>query len=115
MLFRSLLNQVIREDCAQREEMLPHVALLCRALNSVLCRSRSNPAAGASNWPTGPPVSDEAHTSFRGTGMPATQRSFYIKGRKFRTSMYAMPRAAARALSSFAHFLLACFWPRRVA
>ena len=91
--FCSLINQAIREDGRLSAETLKHAVVICRAINTVLCRS-SSAAKEISAWPDGPHASDKHHvsdvanTTFRGGGLPATHLAFYSEGRKFRTSMF---------------------------
>lgn len=96
--FCSMLQQSIREDgCCEREEnhaseALKHAAVLCRAINEVLCRGRGNQSSVT--WPSGPNCADsearstEANVTWRGGGLPARHKEFYTPGKKFRTDMF---------------------------
>jgi len=95
--FCSMLQQVIRGDGGEDEDLharaaLKHAAVLCRAINEVLCRGRAN--ASSVTWPSGPSCADtdsrstEANVTWRGGGLPSKHQWFYEKGKKFRTDMF---------------------------
>jgi len=88
-LLATLLNRALAADSS--ETVLQPAAMLCRAINDVLCTRRRGTANTA--WPEGPNAagagrSDEADVTFRGGGLPDEHRSFFTVGRRYRTTRF---------------------------